>query len=242
MSEVHSCFDHAQLRTLHSTDAKHEQSAARDPRRGSVHSPRTELIGHHRHRHRIGDPGLHHARGRHRAGFRREISSSAPDLAGAARLAAETPRQIANTHTVFNIANTLIFIWFTGTIATLVQKLVPEKPEKVPERAQPIYLDEVYFEAPALAFDRVRLELVRLGEGVIEMLDKAVTAVSKGSREDFREIVSMHDDSSRLYASMIAYMAKLSQLELSALQTTQLSNLSAATNTIDNMGDTIAAT
>ena len=35
-------------------------------------------------------------------------------------------------------------------------------------------------------------------------------------------------------------MAKLSQLELSALQTTQLSNLSAATNTIDNMGDTIA--
>jgi phosphate:Na+ symporter len=39
---------------------------------------------------------------------------------------------------------------------------------------------------------------------------------------------------------MIAYIAKLSQLELSALQTTQLTNLSAATNTVDNMGDTIA--
>jgi phosphate:Na+ symporter len=39
---------------------------------------------------------------------------------------------------------------------------------------------------------------------------------------------------------MIAYIAKLSQLEMSALQTTQLSNLSAATNTVDNMGDTIA--
>jgi phosphate:Na+ symporter len=174
------------------------------------------------------------------ADFVREISPSAPDLVGAARLAAETPRQIANAHTVFNIANTLIFIWFTGTIAALVQKLVPEKPEKVPERAQPIYLDETFFEAPALAFDRVRLELVRLGEGVTEMLDKAVTAVSEGSREDFKEIVSMHDDSSRLYQSIIAYMAKLSQLELSALQTTQLTNLAAATNTIDNMGDTIA--
>jgi len=174
------------------------------------------------------------------ANFVREISPGAPDLTGVARLAAETPRQIANAHTVFNIANTLIFIWFTGTLAALVQKLIPEKPEKVPERAQPIYLDEVYFEAPALALDRVRLELVRLGEGVMEMLDKAVTVVGQGVREDFKEIQSMHDDSSRLYQSMIAYVARLSQLELSELQTTQLTHLSAATNTVDNMGDTIA--
>lgn len=174
------------------------------------------------------------------ADFVRDISPSAPDLAGAARLAAETPRQIANAHTIFNVANTLIFIWFTGTIAALVQKLVPEKPEKMPERAQPVYLDEVYFEAPALALDRVRLELVRLGKGVTEMLDKAVNAVGKGTREDLNEIVSMNDDSTRLYESMIAYIAKLSQLELSALQTTQLTSLSTATNTVDHMGDTMA--
>ncbi|MCK5325588.1 MAG: Na/Pi cotransporter family protein [Woeseiaceae bacterium] len=174
------------------------------------------------------------------ADFVRDISPSAPDLAGVARLAAETPRQIANAHTIFNVANTLIFIWFTGTIAALVQKLVPEKPEKMPERAQPVYLDEVYFEAPALALDRVRLELVRLGKGVTEMLDKAVNAVGKGTREDLNEIVSMNDDSTHLYKSMIAYIAKLSQLELSSLQTKQLTQLTAATNTVDNMSDTIA--
>ncbi|MGI9206238.1 MAG: Na/Pi cotransporter family protein [Woeseiaceae bacterium] len=167
-------------------------------------------------------------------------SPSHPELAGAERMAEEVPRQIANAHTIFNLANTLIFIWFTGTIAALVEKLIPEKPEKVPERAQPIYLDEVYFEAPSLALDRVRLELVRLGEGVSEMLDKAVSAVAAGGREDFREVESMHNDFTGLYESMIAYIAKLSQLELSELQTTQLTHLSAATNTVDNMGDTIA--
>jgi len=167
-------------------------------------------------------------------------SPSHPELVGAARMAEEVPRQIANAHTIFNVANTLIFIWFTGTIATLVEKLVPEKPEIVPERAQPIYLDEVYFEVPAMALERVRLELVRLGEGVTEMLDKAVTAVAAGGRENLKEIVSMNDDLSRLYESMIAYIAKLSQLELSALQTTHLTHLSTATNTVDNMGDTIA--
>jgi phosphate:Na+ symporter len=56
------------------------------------------------------------------------ISPSYPDLSGAARLAAETPRQIANAHTFFNVANTLIFIWFTTQIARLVEWLVPDKP------------------------------------------------------------------------------------------------------------------
>ena len=170
----------------------------------------------------------------------REVSPSSPDLVGVARLAAETPRQIANAHTIFNIANTLLFIWFTVPLAALVQKLVPERPEKLPERAQPIYLDEVYLEAPGLALDRIRLELVRLGEGIIETMDKAVNSIARGTREDLNEIVSMNDDSSRLYDSIVAYMARVSQLGLSSEQTKLLTQLSAALNTVDNMGDTIA--
>ncbi len=41
-----------------------------------------------------------------------------PGLAGAARLAAEVPRQIANANTLFNIFNTAVFIGFTGWFAT----------------------------------------------------------------------------------------------------------------------------
>jgi phosphate:Na+ symporter len=174
------------------------------------------------------------------AQFATAVSPSHPELAGAARMAEEVPRQIANAHTIFNVANTLIFIWFTGTIAALVEKLVPEKPEKLPERAQPIYLDEVYFEAPALALDRIRLELVRLGEGIIETMEKAVNSIGKGTREDLNEIVSMNDDLSRLYDGIVAYMARVSQLDLSSVQTKLLTQLSAALNTVDNMGDTIA--
>ena len=56
------------------------------------------------------------------------VSPTYPDLSGAARLAAETPRQIANAHTFFNVANTLIFIWFTGVIARFVERLIPDRP------------------------------------------------------------------------------------------------------------------
>jgi phosphate:Na+ symporter len=170
----------------------------------------------------------------------RTISPSHPELAGAARLSAEAPRQIANAHTVFNVANTVLFLWFTGPLAALVQRLVPVRPEVMPERAKPMYLDEVYFETPDIALDRVRLELVRLGEGVQEMLDKAPAAVRNGSREDLDDLVTRNDDSTRLYEAIVAYMAQLSRLELGSRPTKQLTNLMGIANTIDNMGDTIA--
>jgi phosphate:Na+ symporter len=45
------------------------------------------------------------------------ISPKAIGLDGAARLAAETPRQIANAHTIFNVANTAIFLPFGALLA-----------------------------------------------------------------------------------------------------------------------------
>ncbi len=61
------------------------------------------------------------------ANFVSWLSPSASDLVGSRRLAAETPRQIANAHTVFNVANTLLFIWFTTPLAWLVRRIVPER-------------------------------------------------------------------------------------------------------------------
>jgi len=174
------------------------------------------------------------------AGFAASLSPSHPELAGAERMAAEVPRQIANAHTVFNVANTAIFIWFTAPLAALVRRLIPERAEVVPERARPIYLDEVYFKTPDIALDRVRLELVRLGEGVQEMLEAAPAAVRNGSREDLEALVAQNQDSTQLFEAIVGYMARLARLELDSDPTDQLATFSGVANTIDNMGDTIA--
>lgn len=86
-----------------------------------------------------------------------------PHLARAPRrgaLAAETPRQVADAHTIFSVASTQAFIWFTGPIARLAQWIAPEKktPAK-PDTFSPRYLDEAALEVPALATQRVRREL-----------------------------------------------------------------------------------
>lgn len=58
---------------------------------------------------------------------------------------------------MFNIVNTLVFIWFTGPIATLVEYLVPDKPLEEKRIIAPKYLDEELIETPSLALERTRL-------------------------------------------------------------------------------------
>ena len=65
------------------------------------------------------------------ANFVTAISPTYPDLTGIELLAAETPRQIANAHTFFNIANRCIFLWFSTYFAPIAVWLVPDKPLEV---------------------------------------------------------------------------------------------------------------
>jgi phosphate:Na+ symporter len=69
---------------------------------------------------------------------------------------AGTPREIANAHTLFNVANALLFIGFTGPLARLMTLLVPDK-RGGPGRAR--YLDEILLQTPTLAMHVVRTEL-----------------------------------------------------------------------------------
>ncbi len=101
----------------------------------------------------------------------RGFSPESVGLTGTEKLAAEVPRQIANAHTVFNVATTAVFIWFTGPMARLVERILPVPSPSVEEEAgKTKYLDKVYLQMPAMALQRVRMEIGHLGELTVEML------------------------------------------------------------------------
>jgi phosphate:Na+ symporter len=169
----------------------------------------------------------------------RSISPSAPQLTGTARLAAEAPRQIANAHTIFNVANTFIFIWFTEPLANLMHRLIPERVAIGKQPIRPRYLDENLLETPELALDRARLELGRLGEFTLRMVRRALPTVFQGSESDLEDLANMDDDVDRLHASIVAYLADLSQENLIRRYSEQLSDYMAVANYIENIGDMI---
>ncbi len=169
----------------------------------------------------------------------RWISPTVPELTGIAKIAAEAPRQIANAHTVFNVANTFIFIWFTKPLTTLMQRLIPERPLLGPQPIRSKYLDEHLLETPELALDRVRLELGRLGQCTLRMLQEALPTIFLGSDEDLEKLAEMDDDVDALHGAIITYLGRLSQENLIGRYSTQLSNYIAVANNIESIGDMI---
>jgi phosphate:Na+ symporter len=169
----------------------------------------------------------------------RWISPTAPGLTGLAKLAAETPRQIANAHTVFNVGNTLIFIWFTKPLALLMQRLIPERPEALARSVQPRYLDPNLLKTPELALDRVRLELDRLGSSALQMARQALPTVFYGDEEDLLALSRMDDDVDALYDAIVDYLGQLSRRDLSTPQSVQLRSYMSIANNIESIGDMI---
>jgi phosphate:Na+ symporter len=174
------------------------------------------------------------------ANFVAWFSPSHPELTGLDRLAAETPRQIANAHTVFNLANTFVFIWFTTQIARLVEKLVPDSPlQEAGLVVSAKYLDEELLSTPSLSLDRVRLEMLHMGERVEEMLNQIMPAILAGNRETLAEIEDLDDEVDILYEQIIEYLGRISKQSLTDQQTREFLRLMEAAGNIENIGDTI---
>ena len=173
------------------------------------------------------------------AGWVRGVSPSHPDLEGVARMAAETPRQIANAHTIFNVANTLIFLPFVGAFARLMHWLVPERPEPEDERIQPRYLDTILLDTPALALDRVRMELRRLGERAHTMVNQALPVTLNGTREDLDALERLDEEVDGLHGAIVSYLGHLSQETLDSAQAEQHYDYLEAANNIESIGDLI---
>ncbi len=168
------------------------------------------------------------------------FSPSYPELSGIDRLAAETPRQIANAHTIFNIANTLIFIWFTHQIARLVAFLVPASAmEEEGLYVASRYLDEELLSTPSLALDRVRLEVLHMGEEVDVMLDRIMPAILLGDRASLAAIKILDDQVDVMYEQIIDYMGQISKSSMADAQTTEFLKLMEAVNDLENVGDTV---
>ena len=104
------------------------------------------------------------------------VSPVATGLSGIEKMADETPRQIANAHTIFNVANTFIFLPFGAQFARLVEYLLPERDEErvVTTGAAPewttLHLDRDLLAVPSIALEQTRNEIKRMARMVMSIL------------------------------------------------------------------------
>jgi phosphate:Na+ symporter len=173
------------------------------------------------------------------ADFIRHISPSHPELAGIRRLASETPRQIANAHTLFNVGNTLLFVGFTHQFARLVTWMVPVTEEEKKGGVRPRYLDPNLIDTPALALDRVRMEIGRMAERVLPMVRKGTEAAIAGSAADLSELTRMDNEVDQLHGPIVEYLRELSRQNLTSQEADLIHHYLAIASYYENIGDTL---
>lgn len=170
----------------------------------------------------------------------RAVSPTAASLTGAARAAADAPRQVANAHTIFNVVNTLLFIGFTTQIARLVEWLVPDRPLDAEEPLAPKYLDDNLLSTPAMALEGARREIGRMGDHVSLMLERALPAALSSSRQALQAVEAMDKPVDRLHRELIGYLGRVSAAPLTPDQAPVLMHLVAMTNDLEHLADRIA--
>ncbi len=174
------------------------------------------------------------------AGFVTSFSPKAEGLPAAERLAAVTPRQIANAHTIFNVSNTLLFLGFVPVFARIVEWLVPDRPlAEEDDRVRVRYLDPDLIDTPFLALDRARLELIFLGEFIQEMLADALPTLLDGTTEQLLALEKRDDLADQLHGKIVTYLGQISGAALTEGESTELIKLMEAANDLESIGDII---
>ncbi|MBN2290178.1 MAG: Na/Pi cotransporter family protein [Candidatus Glassbacteria bacterium] len=109
-----------------------------------------------------------------------DVSPVAAGLSGLEKQAAETPRQVANAHSIFNIANTLIFLPFGTQFARLVEYLLPEREDdKIVSTGTATewttqHLDLDLLAVPSIALEQTRSEIKRMARLVMKILKEVM--------------------------------------------------------------------
>jgi phosphate:Na+ symporter len=167
------------------------------------------------------------------------MTPEAAGLEGYEKSGAEVPRQIANAHTVFNVANTLLFLPFVGLLAKGAILLVPDRPPSDGDTVRPKYLDTELMRTPSLAVDRARLEVLHMGDQVRAMMTKILPAVFAGENEDLLEVKALDEGVDLLHGSIVTYLGRLNQENLSEAVSQDLMSILEAANDLEAVGDII---
>ncbi|MCB2102807.1 MAG: Na/Pi cotransporter family protein, partial [Rhodobacterales bacterium] len=159
-------------------------------------------------------------------------------VAAVALLDAEPARLVVNLHTAFNLSVAVAFLFLTGPVAGLTEKLLPTRPA-ADDGGAPRYLDADVQSMPALALANAERETLHMGDLVESMLDRALAAIRDGDREAEREIAALDDDVDRLHEQIQMYVTEISREDLEPEESRRLTQILAFTTNLEHIGDIV---
>jgi phosphate:Na+ symporter len=116
---------------------------------------------------------------------------------------------IVNFHIAFNLALAILFVGLLDPLAGLLTRIIPDKPPKPGDPAQPLYLEEDTLDTPYLALTNASREALRMSDLVDAMLRLLMKAVTQSDQDALREVVRNGKALDRLQDALKAYLTQL---------------------------------
>lgn len=155
-----------------------------------------------------------------------------------------SPRQLANAHTVFNLANTILFLIFLTPLVSLATRLVPDKRvSEIP--IQPgEFLDTTATGTAALGLPAAAKEAVTMGMGVHDFFEagftNALTVPVSGAIPD-EEIEAMKHRLRAQHRAIVGYLAELGHSAKDDAQSRQLLALVSEADEFAHLADSLSS-
>lgn len=144
-------------------------------------------------------------------------------------------RQVANAHTFFNLINVIVQLPFANYLVHLVEKIIPGSPEEDGKVSR--YLDPRFMQAPSIAVNQVKKEVLHMGEMVLANLNDARDLMFSGDQELYDSIMAKEQDINKLNREITRYIVDLGSESLTPAEFERLNMFLYIINDLERIGD-----
>ena len=148
---------------------------------------------------------------------------------------------ISMLHTLFNITNTLILIWFSSTIVKIVEKLIKTPKNSEDEAFRLKYIDAGRIAAPEFASEQATKEIIHFAQICRNGLGYAREAINESDPDKFEELrkklVKYEEISDRIEYEIATFLNAISAQEVSMATSYQIKSMYKIIGELESLGD-----
>lgn len=149
------------------------------------------------------------------------------------------PMALSLFHTIFNITNLLILIWFTKLIARLVTRLIPMK-ENNEDAFTLKHIKIGLLSTPDASLFQAKEEIALYGKNTRDMfltVAGCLDAAPKDFEKTFSNLVKMEDESDNVEIEIANYLTKVSESKLSTENSQRIRAMFKIVSEIESIAD-----
>jgi len=152
-------------------------------------------------------------------------------------LGSEPGRQIANFHTIFNLALVLVFLPLTTVVGDALVKFLPDTGGG--GEFKPRYLDPDAIDTPTVAIACATREVLRMADTVESMLRGVIEVFRSDNSKLLESVSDMDDEVDRLHEAIKLYLTRVTRNALNDEDSRRCVDIISFTTNLEHIGDIV---